>query len=204
LCYTFYTGLVRELARSHYVLDKTPTNVFRVEDIMRVLRKARLLCIFRDGRDVVVSEFFHLSRRGKRVAKFAEQVENWRDAVYTPREAAEHHDIHCIRFEDLRAQPDTMLVKVRDFLALDADKAIRADMLRRSSFEFITRRKADVEDRNSFYRAGSSGDWHKKLNVEQKQLFADVAGQALADLGYENSTNWQKWQSVDPPTALTR
>jgi len=160
---------------------------------MRVLPKARLLCIFRDGRDVVVSEFFHLSRRGKRVAKFVKQVENWRDAVYTQREAAERHNIHCLRFEDLRTQPDTTLVKILDFLALDADQAIRADMLRRSSFEFITGRKADVKDRNSFYRSGSSGDWREKLSIEQKQLFADVAGQALVDLGYENSTDWQKW-----------
>ena len=193
MCHAFYTGLVRELAPSHYVLDKTPTNVFWVEDIMRVLPKAPLLCIFRDGRDVVVSEFFHLSRRGKRVAKFVKQVENWRDAVYTQREAAERHDIHCLRFEDLRTQPDTTLVKILDFLALDADQAIRADMLRRSSFEFITGRKADVEDRNSFYRSRSSGDWREKLSIEQKQLFAEVAGQALVDLGYENSTDWQKW-----------
>ena len=160
---------------------------------MRLLPKAPLLCIFRDGRDVVVSEFFHLSRRGKRVAKFVKQVENWRDAVYTQREAAERHDIHCLRFEDLRTQPDTTLVKILDFLALDADQAIRADMLRRSSFEFITGRKADVEDRNSFYRSRSSGDWREKLSIEQKQLFAEVAGQALVDLGYENSTDWQKW-----------
>jgi len=54
-----------------------------------------------------------------------------------------------------------MLAKVLDFLARNADEAIRADMLRRSSLEFITGRKVDVEDRNSFYRTGSTGDWRK-------------------------------------------
>jgi hypothetical protein len=40
------------------------------------------------------------------------------------------------------------------------------------------------------FRKGTIGRWRKHFTLEHKQVFKDIAGQVLIDLGYEDNHNW--------------
>ena len=49
----------------------------------------------------------------------------------------------------------------------------------------------DIEPRKSHtFRSGKTGGWREYFKDEHKQLFKDVAGNLLVELGYEDSNDW--------------
>ena len=44
--------------------------------------------------------------------------------------------------------------------------------------------------RSPTFRSGKTGEWKKYFNDEHKNLFKDVAGDLLVQLGYEKDDNW--------------
>lgn len=52
-------------------------------------------------------------------------------------------------------------------------------------------RKPGEEKLSSHYRKGQPGDWRNHFTREHKQLFAELYPSLLADLGYEDTDDWQ-------------
>jgi hypothetical protein len=55
-CWRFFSFLWSHLRPERYLVEKTPSNVRYIEDIVQIFPQARLLAIHRDGRDVVISD----------------------------------------------------------------------------------------------------------------------------------------------------
>ena len=78
-------------------------------------------------------------------------------------------------------------------MELDFDERLTEDMIRRSSFEFVTGRGAGTENTQKFYRKGVQGDWANHFSDEDRHAFASLAGNLLIQLGYENDPDPSSW-----------
>ncbi len=96
-----------------------------------------------------------------------------------------------IKYESLRK--NTLLELSRIFyelkgVALNESNACK--IIEKYSFEKLSGRKVGEENKQSFLRKGTIGDWQNHFSVESKDIFNSYAGQALIDLDYEKNSNW--------------
>ena len=196
-CRLFFEFLLEEFAPTNYLIEKTPTNIDWVPSIKKLFPTAKLIAVYRDGRDVVQSELFQKMRFGKEVGTFTSRIKKWKAAMNAQIELEQSHQLLCLSFEETRRDPRGSLLKVMKHLDLSPDEDVLEDMLERSSFEFVTGRKRDEEDLNSFYRKGSAGEWIHQFSDEQKREFSEIAGQTLVDLGYECNASCVDWKAAD-------
>jgi len=192
-CRTFFGFMLSRLRPGRYLIEKTPTNVEYAPMIKAVFPKARLVAIYRDGRDVVISDAHHLAREYHTSKTLEERAEKWRAAMQRQIDYQSRYDLHCLAYEELSAHPEEVLMELLRFLDLPTDAEVVADMIRRSSFEFVTGRKPGQEDPRNFYRKGVARDWVGRLSDDDRARFAKIAGDMLVSLGYERSSDWREW-----------
>ncbi|MGI9556738.1 MAG: sulfotransferase [Solirubrobacterales bacterium] len=193
--------------------DKTPGYVREMVRIQSVLPEARFLHLIRDGRDVAVS-LVGMNWGPDTVAGAARR---WRKRVLRGRQQAPRlRNYMEVRFEDLILDTEPTLRRICEFIELPFDDAMlhyhqRADERlqekardldrgpdrppqpaeRRLASHAMTREPPD---------AGRVGRWRTKLSTEDQDIFAEVAGDLLAELGYDVSGNGE----VATPAAASK
>ena len=197
-CRTFFWFLHERLVPRRYLIEKTPTNFPWVPRIRELFPEAKLLAVFRDGRDVVVSDQFHLARTKRRTESFEERVLKWQKAMEAQSRYADEFDVCTLRYEDFLADSEGSLRKVLAHLELETSSTTVEDMVRRSSFKFVTQRNSGREKQSDFYRKGVAGDWVERYTDEEKEIFQGIAGDMLVKLGYEESRDWREWRTEKP------
>jgi hypothetical protein len=188
-CLRFFDFLRSTFRPKSWLIEKN-NNIFHVPFIRSVFPKAKLLAIYRDGRDVVVSEKFFLANEEGRTTSLRDSVLDWRKKMEAHRRYAAEHGIYSCRYESLLANGEVTVKGILEFLDLPADRPTVTDMLRRSSFKFTTGRDNGLEQSNSFYRKGIAGDWVNRFSEADKNVFKELAGDLLIDLGYEKNLDW--------------
>jgi estrone sulfotransferase len=166
----------------------------------------RAVYLVRDGRDVSVS-YYHWYLRGGlygggferflrlflagRLDGFGawhDHVRAWRDSA-----AARAGALRVIRYEDLLARPTEELGRIAEFVGLEVSSGQLEDAVSSSTVERTrgrplritrARAKAAPTDVRGIVR-GTSGQWTDVLTPAQSEMFRDIAGEALAELGYE-------------------
>ena len=178
--------------------EKTPNYVSKMRQIQRFLPEARFVHVIRDGRDVALSV---LDRTVKDIDA-ADVAKRWRRKISKARDAAPQlrHYIE-VRYEDLILDTEPALRRVCDHIALGFDDAMlayherSADRLaemaralpadersgdlsveRRMATHAMTTKPPDSDRVSRYKREMSDGD---------RVAFEAVAGDLLADLGYE-------------------
>jgi hypothetical protein len=101
--------------------------------------------------------------------------------------------VFTVSYETLLEQPRDVLPGLMDYLDLAPPEAVVGDMIRRSSFEFITGRTRGQNDESAFYRKGVAGDWRNVYTDEERREFSELAGDLLVQLGYERDPDWTAW-----------
>jgi hypothetical protein len=173
-----------------YLLEKSPRNVHNVERIRELFPGARLIVIYRDGRDVVTSDRFFTQDYGGKPFDLAAAVRDWKRDMEAHLAGAERHPVFACAYESLLADGAPVAESLFRFLGLRHDPALISDLLERSSFRFYAGRERGQEDRKRFYRKGIAGDWKNHFTAEDRALFKDLAGDLLIRLGYEQSLDW--------------
>ena len=190
---TFFSFLEARLAPGRYLVEKTPTNAPYIPKIKELFPKAKLVAIYRDGRDVVISDKFHLARTYGTEEPLEVRVNKWKNAVESHLRYEEEHDVFTMAYEEMLADPQTNVGRLLEYLGMDVPAAVLEDMIHRSSFKFVTGRKEGQEDRKGFYRKGVAGDWQNHFSDEERAEFARLAGDLLVRLGYEESADPSTW-----------
>ena len=181
-------GLYHAYARRHGKArygDKTPSHLHSVPLLAERFPSAKFVHIVRDGRDVaasVVSMDFG-------TARFAEAARGWRRKVLRAHDAGiglgrdRYHEVH---YEDLVADPESVLRDVCRFFGLDYSPAM-LDYHERAD-ELLTGLR-DTGHIQGIRRPPTVGvrDWRFDLTPHQIAVFDEVAGPALDALGYERS-----------------
>ena len=172
----------------------------------RVYRKAVYLA--RDGRDVAVSYYYTLIRRGLYSGDFGpflrlfldgrvdgygpwhEHVESW-----LSRPLQQGTALLVVRYEDLLSEPVRELSAVMEFLGTPVTRERAEEAVHTYSAERMRERERfsrfhEKKKRRDimFVRAAASGDWVRTFTPEDEKLFARVAGDVLRRLGYVPSS----------------
>lgn len=199
-----------EVARAFYALyaesrdkqrwgDKTPIYVKHMRAIGGELEEARFVHLIRDGRDVALSR----RRRGMGAGKpMADTAERWKRRILEARRQARRLRGRYLelRYEDLVAEPQPWLTRICELIELDFHPAMlshherageRLAELGDLSTEAGGRRR-DAGERQAAHALASkpattarTGAWREQMPEAERLEFERVAGDLLAELGYD-------------------
>jgi hypothetical protein len=92
-----------------------------------------------------------------------------------------------IRYEDLLQDTPNTLRRVFELLQARSDDTIVERCIQASSFERVSSRQRGEEDSRSFFRKGVAGDWRGTFTERDRKIYEELAGERLAEFGYETS-----------------
>jgi hypothetical protein len=180
----------------------------------------RAVYLARDGRDVMVSFYFHKLRVGKEnpaVAKWLVDALGKRfdreDVKYNMPRFIEHEMQHptytkdnwptyvenwwgkpgvtCVRYEDLLTHGVSTLEKILAGIGVDNIQSERVtETYRHFEFKNMAGRMQGTENRDSFLRKGVAGDWKIYFSKQAAEVFESFAGGALERTGYTQGPAW--------------
>lgn len=211
---SFLKNFCQRQTQKELIVDKiTPylgsTNLV-FERIKQYFPESKAIQLIRDGRDVVTSgtfdwilkdaqgtdrySFFVEKRPGITMRRFFDDkvLRRWVSLWLEPIEA--YHQVAdglIIRYEGMKQNQGEVLATVFDHLACDYDSEVIAQCIERATFEKMSGRA--VGDENAPLadaRKGISGDWKNYFTRKDGELFDELAGQLLIDLGYEKNRDW--------------
>ncbi len=181
---------------------------------------APIIHLVRDGRDVVTSGVFHwLSKeaaheapnaiRAQRKAFFLRQgseshlerffseddLVNWCGMWVTALAAAERlrasHSVLTVRYEEMIDDMRVVLARILEFLDVDRSAAVIDRAARTSSFESMSGGRARGQELvTAHVRKGIVGDWRRYFTRRDGEVFAELAGRHLYELGFESGPEW--------------
>lgn len=182
-------GLIDDLARPRFI--KTHDPFFKAYP--------RMIYIYRDGRDAMISYYNYQVQGGKFAGSFSDYLrsdahtfyEAWETHVGTALAYAERHPdkVLLLKFETLVADMEAAGKAIIAFggLAVDDEKLkAAADAC---AFKELQKSEAKVprhhgENAPTMFRAGSSGTWADTFSSDDLAYFMAKAGPTMAKLGY--------------------
>jgi hypothetical protein len=196
----FYMLYAEREGKSRYG-DKTPGYVQEMPRLQRVLPEARFVHIIRDGRDVSLS---HL-RMNWGPETYAESARLWRNRIRKARkQAAQIEHYTEIHFEDVVGDTEGVLRRVCDFIDLEFDPVMlayheRAETRLAEKARELPRKNRPPQPAEARLeshklakeppRSDRIGMWRERMTEAEIAEYEGVAGDMLAELGYELVTD---------------
>jgi hypothetical protein len=179
-----------------------------------------IVMVWRDGRDVMVSFYYHLvadnnfagptakahSRRLMGVsdvddirANLPRFIELVSEGKLHPRFGwGEFHHrwkdnprvLAHTRYEAMLEDAGAELFRLQATLGGTRSRDVCKEIADRFSFERQANRQRGEADNSSFLRKGIAGDWKNHFSPEAARVFDHFSGDALVDLGYEQDRGW--------------
>lgn len=194
---TFYRLYARTHNKPRYG-DKTPLYCQHIEAIARLLPEAHFIHIIRDGRDAALSLRGRWFSPGNDVPTLAAY---WRGLIRGARDAGSRAPHYMeVRYEELVAKPQVVLDAICRFAALEFHPAMLRYWERTPERlkEHRARRHIDGrlivshEERLEQQRLTLQplhpercSRWREEMTLEERAEFSRIAGDTLAELGYE-------------------
>jgi hypothetical protein len=180
--------------------DKTPRYMRAMPRIERALPEARFIHLIRDGRDVALSQAERaLDGQAPTITEVAER---WQRRIQAARaHSAELDNYLEVRYEDLVGDPEGTLRRICRFIDLPYDAAMLSYHERAA--DRLTEMDRDLgSGENGPVRTGHErlaghamtteppstdrcGRWREEMSDRDEAEFERVAGELLAELGYE-------------------
>jgi hypothetical protein len=174
--------------------EKTPHNAIVMAPLGEIFPDARFLHVIRDGRDVVCSlitmDWFDpaTGQRLEYVKSVAKAARYWREVVGRAREQALQPSLSGrvleVRYEALVADPETVMLRVLDFLDERWDAAVLAHHTKNRSHEPV---EASTHQAAKPVNQSAVGRWREEMARSDISTFRLEAGQLLRELGYAPS-----------------
>ena len=183
-----------------YIGDKD--TAYHTSNLINVWRdllfnEAKVIHVIRDGRDSAISVLRHRQRVGGYSADVGSvdfdaflrgYAKEWAANIRRTRAAFREfpHLYFEVHYEDLLQEPAKGLGAIFDFLEVEySPTLVRNIATENAFFKLSGGRAAGQEDRGSFYRRGTSGEWNEVFDARSKQIFIETSGDLLAELGYD-------------------
>ena len=190
-------GLYAEHQGKPRYADKTPGHVLRIGLLGEMFPEARFVHVIRDGR----SSWLGYRDRGFGPESLPDAAFNWKGRVLRGRRAGlalGEGRYREVRYEDLVDRPEETLAPLCAFLGLEYEP----DMLRFHERADTVLAGMGSSGRFAFENVSrplTAGlrNWRDELPPDELELFDAIAGDLLADLGYERT-------GVAPSPAMRR
>ncbi len=168
-------------------------------------REIRAVYVYRDLRDVVVSNYFHLSSLNpKRAPVFfrtmsKEELFKAENLLRWCASCKRYVDVQVwktvpgvpvVSYEALKADAVGELHRLLAALGFKAEAALVRHIVEETSFEKMSGREVGQEDPRSPQRKGVVGDWKNHFSAENALGFKLMFGDLLIDCGYEKDFLW--------------
>jgi hypothetical protein len=178
--------------------DKTPHYCFALPLIESVLPQAHFIHIIRDGRDTALSHRLLLDPPSREIAVLAR---NWeRHVVHARTYSRRVRNYLEVRYESLVTDPESVLRRICDFVAIDYDAQMLTYYRRAEERMPIASPNPDLHATGEAssgtvriardllgepVRADRAYAWKRAMRSDERVAFERVAGRMLASLGYE-------------------
>lgn len=170
--------------------------------------------MLRDPRDVVISHAFYIADKatlnvhhayyqslGSLEERIQASIQGRPDWHGEGDEAVSFPDIKARyqRYLDWMSEPGVCVLRFEEFIkAREANLSKLLDVAVQRGFCLHTSREtaiqkltAAIQPKKSFtFRKGEAGNWREHFTLEHKDLFKEIAGDLLIQLGYETSLDW--------------
>lgn len=186
--------------------DKTPQYAAHMWVLARIFPEARFVHIVRDGRDAALS-ILRMSFGPDGLGAAARQ---WRELVRRARsdgEALGPERYLEIRYEDLVGDPIATMRRVCEFLGEPFDERVLSPTANPRWPKLVYNLPRDGKPRNVSDVAivtGNAGKWKRLMPAADQARFESVAGDLLAELGYETTTSGSSVPVVVRPPLAAR
>jgi protein-tyrosine sulfotransferase len=187
--------------------EKTPRNVRVLDFLFAHFPRAKFVHVIRDGRDTACSLRTHPNHKvvnGQIVPvttrnPFDLCIRRWLNDVRAGLEYSGRPGYVELRYEKLVANPEPAL---REFFA-QLDEPWDASVLdfhsQRSPSRELERMPQNPGASQPLY-ASAVGRWRRDMSRQEAELFKQMAGSVLVELGYETDDQW--WPEIDPALAV--
>jgi hypothetical protein len=163
----------------------------------------RVVYVVRDGRDVAVSYYHHLLRRGPAPGEFSSFLPRfvagefdgygpWADHVTSWLDWGGERDggLLTIRYEDILEDPFSGLQQTLEFLGVPVGADVVEAAVEANRFEQMRKRETESafherQGERFFVRRGISGEWRETFSAADTALFDHACGAVLERLGYD-------------------
>ena len=174
-----------QAGKSRYA-EKTPTNVVHMPFLARTFPEARFIHLIRDGRDVALSYL----DADFGVESLGEAAIYWRRFVRKGRRDGQRLGSRYreIRYEDLVADPEASLRSLCAFIEIPYHPAM-LQYQERADGILATTSHAEHHQRIRLAPTRGLRDWRTQMEPDNVALFEALAGDTLAELGYETGTD---------------
>ncbi len=163
--------------------EKSPRHIFAVPELSQIYPQAKFLCLIRDPRSVVRSER-ETSWGSKSVTRITRRWCRVVDAVGKLERVLPADRFRVVRYEDLIADPETLLRSICDFLG----ESFEPDMLQFHQRSEAERgfRADEVWKQNTLHAVdtGRVEQWRLELTPGQIKLVERLAGSRMLQRGY--------------------
>jgi hypothetical protein len=160
-------------------VEKTPQHAKRIGFLVRHFRRARVINVYRDGRDCFVSgQRAGVIPQARSASAFARY---WVRCIDARSVLRDHQRIVDVRYEDLVADPREQIARMMSFLGHTAVEEQASSLVRgadRRSHRAHFARLAKPID------ASSVGQWRTVMSPREVRAFERYAGDMLRRLGY--------------------
>ncbi len=187
-------------------------HLFYSENTQKVLNEKNAVhfFIYRDPRDIVISEAYYLSSmtRWHKLSKYYKQISSTEDQILFSIEGFKSDNapfdykninLRYDRYKQWINVNNVFPVKFEDLRGGDIEDNI-SDMVcfyaKRTNLDFdikdcIKNALNNIDPQKSHtFRTGKPSAWKKVFTPAHKKVFKELAGDLLIELGYENSYDW--------------
>jgi hypothetical protein len=171
-----------------HIADKHPNYSNFLPAITKVLPNARIVHIIRDGRDVVVSSKSVNKRRGFMHAETEVMAKKWKTFVTNAIGYRGNENYFELKYEDLLGNNRALLADLFRFCGLEATEDFLGETINRNKLD-----KNPVSSANTAInsiRENKKEIYRSNLTLEERYIFALIAGDLLKKLGYEADPEW--------------
>jgi hypothetical protein len=178
--------------------DKTPGYVKQMREIQEYLPEARFIHLIRDGRDVALS----ILKQSFGPDTVEAAAQKWRDRILRGRAQQPYLGFYMeVKFEDIVTDTEATLRRICEFIDLDFDPAMLGyhqtaqQRLQEKARELPRGPGRDPQSAERRLKSHEKtfeppnpemiGGWKRKMSPADRRTYEAIAGDLLADLGYE-------------------
>lgn len=182
-----------------------------VNEIKRLFPDSKIIHLVRDGRDVLTSgtfdwllkdaegtdrhAFYFNPIPGMRLERFfdAKVIKKWAANWCETIDIFQHQPPTTrITYEAMKDDMPVALQGIFDALGVQSSNEIANKCAENSTFEIMSGRPPGQEEPTAKARKGIVGDWKNYFTLADGELFDALAGEQMAQMGYEPNSEWVK------------